>query len=309
MIPQDGDFPLTKLVFIDGVYDHSDTVFLRPPTSGDGLFFFKGGTDPADGAAVMPLASFVTTLLQSPDLSAMRSSMSLATVATSGVYSDLTGKPTLFTGNYGDLIGTPSTFTPSTHSHAWGDITGKPSFATVATSGSYNDLGNKPTIPTVPTTVSSFTNDSAYVNQAGARSSVSLTTTGTGAATYNSSTGVLNVPTPSLSLPNVGTAGTYGSVTTDAQGRVTAGKRMETYSGVSAATTGLYSVTFATPYSVAPNIQANIINPTDNQSCRITSISTTGFTVIARLRTDVIGLLPAYSNASGLPIDVQIVEK
>ncbi len=36
-------------------------------------------------------------------------------------------------------------------------------FATVATSGSYNDLTNKPTIPTVPTTVSSFTNDAGYL--------------------------------------------------------------------------------------------------------------------------------------------------
>lgn len=34
--------------------------------------------------------------------------------------------------------------------------------ATVATSGSYNDLSNKPTIPTVPTNVSVFTNDSGY---------------------------------------------------------------------------------------------------------------------------------------------------
>ncbi len=32
---------------------------------------------------------------------------------------------------------------------AWNDITGKPSFSTVATSGSYNDLSNKPTIPDV----------------------------------------------------------------------------------------------------------------------------------------------------------------
>lgn len=34
---------------------------------------------------------------------------------------------------------------------AWGNVTGKPDFKTVATSGSYNDLTNKPTIPTVPT--------------------------------------------------------------------------------------------------------------------------------------------------------------
>ena len=35
--------------------------------------------------------------------------------------------------------------------------------ATVATSGSYNDLSNKPTIPTVPTNVSAFTNDAGYL--------------------------------------------------------------------------------------------------------------------------------------------------
>lgn len=35
--------------------------------------------------------------------------------------------------------------------------------ATVAKSGSYNDLANKPTIPTVPTNVSAFTNDAGYL--------------------------------------------------------------------------------------------------------------------------------------------------
>ena len=34
------------------------------------------------------------------------------------------------------------------HSHAWNDIASKPSFANVATWGSYNDLSNKPTIRT-----------------------------------------------------------------------------------------------------------------------------------------------------------------
>lgn len=37
--------------------------------------------------------------------------------------------------------------------------------STVATSGSYNDLSNKPTIPTVPTNVSAFTNDANYITQ------------------------------------------------------------------------------------------------------------------------------------------------
>lgn len=129
-------------------------------------------------------------------------------------------------------------------------------------------------LSTFPTTVSSFSNDAgyltgitsgqvtsalgftpynatnpnSYVNDAGARSAISLTTTGSGVATYSPATGVLNVPTPSggvgtvtsitagtglsggvitssgtISLPNVGTASTYSGVTTDNQGRVTAG--------------------------------------------------------------------------------------
>lgn len=115
---------------------------------------------------------------------------SLASVATSGAYSDLSGKPTLFSGAYSDLTG-------------------------------------KPTIPPA----------------------ITLTTTGTsGAATFNSGTGALNIPnyapgtgtvtsvvagtglsggtittSGTISMPNTGTAGTYSGVTTDAQGRVTAG--------------------------------------------------------------------------------------
>ena len=67
----------------------------------------------------------------------------LATVATTGAYADLSGKPTLFSGAYADLTGKPTLF-----SGAYADLTGKPTLATVATSGSYADLTSKPTIPT-----------------------------------------------------------------------------------------------------------------------------------------------------------------
>lgn len=64
--------------------------------------------------------------------------------------------------------------TPKAHTHAKSDITDFPALATVATSGSYTDLSNKPTIPTVNnatltiqkngTTVKTFTaNSSANV--------------------------------------------------------------------------------------------------------------------------------------------------
>ena len=48
-------------------------------------------------------------------------------------------------------------------SYSWSEITSKPTLAAVATSGSYNDLSNKPTIPTVPANVSAFNNDAGYL--------------------------------------------------------------------------------------------------------------------------------------------------
>ena len=55
-------------------------------------------------------------------------------------------------------------------SHPASMITG---LSTVATSGSYGDLLNKPTIPTVPTKVSAFTNDSGYITKNDAIANIS----------------------------------------------------------------------------------------------------------------------------------------
>lgn len=94
---------------------------------------------------------------------------SLATVATSGSYNDLTNKPTIPTVNNATLTiqknGTNvQTFTANQSTNATANIAvptktsdlnndsnfvQSSSLATVATSGSYNDLTNKPTIPTV----------------------------------------------------------------------------------------------------------------------------------------------------------------
>ena len=46
---------------------------------------------------------------------------------------------------------------------AWANITGKPTFATVATSGAYGDLSGRPTIPTL---TSQLTNDSNFITTA-----------------------------------------------------------------------------------------------------------------------------------------------
>ena len=115
----------------------------------------------------------------------------LATVATSGSYNDLSNKPatmtptshthgnitndgkigsnankplitttggTVTTGSFGTTANTfcegndsrlSDARTPTSHTHTKSEITDFPNLSTVATSGSYNDLSNKPTIPTV----------------------------------------------------------------------------------------------------------------------------------------------------------------
>lgn len=74
----------------------------------------------------------------------------LATVATTGSYTDLTNTPSLATvattGSYTDLTNKPA-LSAVALSGSYNDLTNTPSLATVATSGSYADLTNKPTIP------------------------------------------------------------------------------------------------------------------------------------------------------------------
>ena len=91
----------------------------------------------------------------------------LATVATSGSYTDLINKPTLFSGSYTDLTNKPSI--PSltgyaTESYVNSGLALKvntSALATVATSGSYTDLTNKPSIPSITGLATE-----AYVNSA-----------------------------------------------------------------------------------------------------------------------------------------------
>lgn len=105
----------------------------------------------------------------------------------------------------GVLLNKPSTFTPSTHNQAWSTITSRPTtLAGYGITDSYPLTGNPSGFLTGITsgqvttalgfTPYSATNPAGYVTQAGARSAITLTTTGAGAATYSSATGVLNVP-------------------------------------------------------------------------------------------------------------------
>lgn len=98
-----------------------------------------------------------------PSWSEVTNKPTFSTVATSGSYNDLTNKPAAYTLlaatttrlggiKVGDGLEVESdgtlncTIDPGSGTVSWGNIQGKPSFATVATTGSYNDLLNKPSL-------------------------------------------------------------------------------------------------------------------------------------------------------------------
>ena len=92
-------------------------------------------------AALGDDANYATTITNA--LATKANTSSLATVATSGSYNDLTNKPTIPTAT-SSLTNDSGFITTS----ALSGYALSSSLATVATSGSYNDLTNKPTIPT-----------------------------------------------------------------------------------------------------------------------------------------------------------------
>jgi hypothetical protein len=90
----------------------------------------------------------------------------LATVATSGAYSDLSGTPSLAT------VATTG---------AYSDLSGTPSLATVATTGAYSDLSGTPDIPDFQTitvnsntTLSSSLEDGCYLIMIGSAATVTI---------------------------------------------------------------------------------------------------------------------------------------
>ena len=110
--------------------------------------------------------SVPTTVAELSDSSDYATVASLAAVATSGSYADLSNKPTIWTANLTVQKNGTTVATFWANATSWvtanitvptavtdlsdgADYVKSASLATVATSGSYNDLSNKPTIPWV----------------------------------------------------------------------------------------------------------------------------------------------------------------
>lgn len=90
----------------------------------------------------------------------------LAAVATSGSYTDLSNKPTIPAAQVNADWNSSSGVSEILH---------KPSLAAVATSGSYNDLSNKPTIPTVNNATLTIQKNSSTVKTFTANASTDVT--------------------------------------------------------------------------------------------------------------------------------------
>jgi hypothetical protein len=144
-------YPVLKQVLIPGpnatltFNDATKSIIVDAAASG------TAGTTAVWGGITGTLADQLD--LQSA-LNAKVNASALAAVATSGLYTDLSGRPVLATvattGAYSDLTGKPSLATVAT-SGLYSDLTGRPSLATVATTGAYSDLTGRPTLAAIAT--------------------------------------------------------------------------------------------------------------------------------------------------------------
>lgn len=157
----------------------------------------------------------------------------------------------------------------------------------VSWTGNYSDLTGKPTIPTLPTLST-------------------VATTGS----YNDLSNKPTIPTlPSLAT--VATSGSYNDLSN--KPTIPTVKRTETFLGTTNAS-GNFSVTYSTPYLVAPDVQPQLQAGTPSQVVRITSSTTTGFTVQATNRASVNllsieVLLAATTPVSGASVSVLVTQR
>ena len=143
------------------------------------------------------------------------------TTVTANSYGNATNVPSFTVDGKGRLTAAANVLiTP-----AWASVTGKPTFATVATSGAYADLTGAPaayTLPTASTTVlggvkvdgTSVTITGGVISATGSSPTITLSGDATGSGTSS----------VAVTLSNSGvTAGTYSAITVDAKGRATSG--------------------------------------------------------------------------------------
>lgn len=213
------------------------------------------------GSGLTMSGGVLNSTASSPTWASITGKPTFATVATSGAYSDLSGlptipaaqiqsdwnavsapaailnKPALFNGAYSSLTGIPATFAPSPHTQAWSTITATPTTLAgfgitdgVTSSALTTALGGYATTGALAAGLATKFNTPTGTTSQYLRGDGSLATLpapGVGTVTSITAGAGLSGGTitgsGTISMPNTGTPGTYGTLTTDAQGRITSG--------------------------------------------------------------------------------------
>lgn len=183
------------------------------------------------------------------------------------------------------------------------------SLATVATTGDYDDLVNKPSI--------SGQANADWEATSGVEEILNKPTLGSAAAAdisdfaTSAQGAIADTAVQPGDLAAVATSGSYNDL--DDKPTIPTTKRIETYLG-NTDTGGNYTVTYATPFAVAPDVQPQIQSGTPSQVVRITSSTTTGFTVQVTQRSAVslLGievLLAATTPVNNSSVSVLVTER
>jgi hypothetical protein len=192
---------------------------------------------------------------------------------------------------------------------SWTNVIGSPALIPtnrqLTINGTSFDLSTNRTWSLTTTSVGESGN--LYYTDVRSRNAVSLTTTGTsGAASYNSSTGIINVPQYATSVVagnEITIAGSAPSFT------VSKTKRQLTLTGTTNAS-GIVTFTWAA-FSATPNIQMLPSYPSGNKETSIFNAAptTTGCSFLVQLRADVLGLLPSYSAVNAREVKILVTEE
>lgn len=154
-------------------------------------------THPIDAPVQSVNGQTGTVVLTASDVGALPDSTVIPTVPTN---------VSAFTNDAGYLTAVPSEYVTDTELNtALAPKANTADLATVATSGDYADLTGKPTIPTVPSNVSAFTNDANYITAS--QAPVQSVNGQTGAVTVPNTTYTISISGNVITLtPSSGTA-------------------------------------------------------------------------------------------------------
>lgn len=225
-----------------------------------------------------------------------------------------------------------SGFLTSVPAQSWASITGKPTFATVATSGSYNDLSNKPTIPSLSGyATQSWVTSQGYLTSIPVATSsayggiqIGYTTSGKNyAVQLSNGKAYVNVPwtdtsTTYTSGTNISISGTtinctysysLPTATSSVLGGVKVGSNITLSSGtISLSKSNVTSALGFTPANVneipiaLPNPYALTINGTSYTGSSAVSINTARILSTSTLSSSTVSAGYSYNNASSRTI-------